>query len=322
MSSVKSHIQPKFFLKGFLAKKDNPKHADCLYVYKKGVPFKTDGKRSENNPAKVGLDNIAFVNNFYSFLKDDGTEDPVTYENKLSIEIEGPANPVLNKLRSIRLARNEVRKISDYLSSDEKTRFARYVAAMCARGTRNRRWFFESLDKTINDANQTGYSFASITQNMPQDEIDKLEAYAKSVDPKFDKATGRLTFPGYMEKFKEKSSKDKSYPESIFRGIDKLEPAILNLKWQIRTTPLMHKFFTGDDPVYWTNLREPNPLFLFPIATNVIFVASADPKFQEMAFHDRDPKFFYDVRKYFIEKCTELYFSREARWLVDHFNKH
>jgi len=103
MANIDSHIQPKHYLKGFLAAKEDPKHSDSLFVYKKGMSFKTDGTRIEKNPSRTGLDNVAFVTNFYSFLKDDGTEDPLTYERKLEHEIESPGNHVLDKLRTIRL---------------------------------------------------------------------------------------------------------------------------------------------------------------------------------------------------------------------------
>ena len=108
MNSIKSHIQPKYFLKGFLATKKVASHDDFLFVYRKGMPFKTDGKRKENNPHKSGLDNIAFVKNFYSFLREDGVEDIETYEKRLQKEIEIPANSVLNKLRTIQPKKDEL----------------------------------------------------------------------------------------------------------------------------------------------------------------------------------------------------------------------
>ncbi|HEY0658993.1 MAG TPA: hypothetical protein VGD05_10990 [Pyrinomonadaceae bacterium] len=43
MKNIDSHIQPKYYLKGFLAAKKDEIYDDFLFVYKKGMPFKTDG---------------------------------------------------------------------------------------------------------------------------------------------------------------------------------------------------------------------------------------------------------------------------------------
>lgn len=115
MVSLDSHIQPKFYLKGFLAPKDDPIHNDSVFVYKKGMPLKTEGTKKEKNPAKCGLENVAFVTNFYSFIREDGTEDPETYERRLEHEIESPGNDVLRKLRAINL------KTGEYASNQKGT---------------------------------------------------------------------------------------------------------------------------------------------------------------------------------------------------------
>ena len=52
MKNINSHIQPQYFLKGFLATKKDVNHDDFLFVYRKGFPFKTDGTRKKNNPSK------------------------------------------------------------------------------------------------------------------------------------------------------------------------------------------------------------------------------------------------------------------------------
>jgi hypothetical protein len=213
--------------------------------------------------------------------------------------------------------------MTDFLSDDERLRFARYVAAMCARCERNRRWFGEALKKTVKDAEDQGFSYAEMTSRLSPAEKEKADAKILSLVPDFDINDDRLPLPPeFLEAFRTKAQRNEFFPKSIFKDIDTLEPKLLNLKWQIRITPPLHKFFTGDDPVYWTSLQKPNPVLLFPIASNVIFVASGHPTgFNEGIFHEKNDKFINDVKKYFVQKCTELYFSSEARWLVEYFNK-
>ncbi len=138
MKNIKSHIQPQYFLRGFLATKKEANHDDFLFVYKKGFPFKTDGTRKENNPSKSGVENTAFVRNFYAFLKEDGTIDTETYERRLEREIENPGNTILDKLRTIQLSKNEIVNVNDFLSDDERKQFSRYVSGMSARSKRSR----------------------------------------------------------------------------------------------------------------------------------------------------------------------------------------
>lgn len=320
MRSIDSHIQPRFFLKGFAAQKQEENHDDFLYVYKKGFPFKTDGPRKQNNPAKTGLDKVAFAKNFYAFLRDNGTEDREHYENKLSVEIENPGNPVLRKLRSIELAKHETIKLSDFLTDAEKSKFARYIAAMCSRSKRNLQWYGDATERTRRKAMEQGFRYSDLTQSLTDEEKERHDAWARSIDPDFDPENGFITFPEeIIDIIIDNPTEFSSFPATVFHGINALEPLILSLKWQVRLTPPAHRFFSGDDPIFWTNLKQPNPVILFPIATNAIFVASGDRNFFEGIYLDSNYKFLSDVRECFRNKCSEIYCSFEARWLASYF---
>lgn len=317
-----SHIQPRYFLKGFLTAKKEKNHDDSLFVYEKGKPFKTDGTRKENNPSKSGIGNTAFVKNFYAFLKEDGTKDTETYERKLQREIEKPADKVLSKLRTIQLKKGEVIKVTDFLSDDERRKFIRYASGMYARSKRNREKFNNIVQEATRNTNNQGFSYADIASKIPPNEKEKLDEHFRSVNPEFDESIVRFSVPTkYIEEFSDKTQKDESFPKSIFRAIDLLEPIILNMKWQIRITPNLNSFFTGDCPVFYTDLREPNAEFLFPISSNVIFCASYNKKMPENIFLEESYKFVVSVREAIAQNCKEIYFSIKAEWLVDFFNK-
>ena len=93
------------------------------------------------------------------------------------------------------------------------------------------------------------------------------------------------------------------------------------MRWQIRLTPALHKFFTGDNPIYWTDLREPNATLLFPISSNALFCASSDQTTPEVIFLEKNYKFVVKIREAIAQQCEELYFSMEAKWLVDFLNE-
>jgi hypothetical protein len=273
------------------------------------MPFKTDGTRKENNPSKSGLDNIAFVKNFYAFLRDDGIEDTETYEIRLQRQIEHPANPVLNKLRTIQLKKNEVIKIKDFLIDDERRKFTRYVSGVYARSKKNRAKFNTIAKKAPENTNKQGFSYADIASEIPPNEKKKLERYFRSVNPAFNESTDKFSVPPkYLEEFSDKTQKDESFPKSIFRAIDLLEPIILNMKWQIRITSALNKLFTGDVPVYYTNLRNPNAELLSPISSNAIFCASNNQNLSETIFLERNDKFTVKIERFLLKIVKNFIF--------------
>jgi hypothetical protein len=321
MKSIKSHIQPQFFLKGFLVDKEKDNYSDSLFIYRKNIPFKTDGTQKNNNPANSGLNKTGFVRNFYAFLKEDGTSDTETYEKRLEREIENPGNKVLKNLRSIRLSKDEVLQFSELINDEERKIFARYVGGMFARSKKSREQFNGAILTVAEQYKTEVFSYQSIASEIPVDEKEKLDRYINLVNPEFDKSTGGLSLPqSYLEKFNDKVQKDESFPKSIFWAIGVLEPIILKMKWQLRITPPQYKFFTGDVPVIWSDLREPNATLLFPISSNAIFCASNNQTTPEIVFLEKHYEFVMRVRKAFAEECQELYFHTSAKWLVDFFN--
>lgn len=319
---MKSHIQPQYFLKGFLAKKEQAHEADSVFVYKKGKPFKTEGARKDNNPSKTGVINTAIVKNFYAFEKEDGTLDTETYEQRLQREIENPTDKVLNKLRIIQLKKGEIIKVKDFLSDEEQRKFTRYAVAMYARSKKNREKFNAIVQESSKGTNKQGFSYAELASKLSINQKKKFDQYFRSINSEFDESTGRFSVPQkFVEDFSNKTQKGESFPQSIFQAADLLEPIILNMKWQVRITPVLNKFFTGDCPVFYTNLREPNAKFLFPISSNAIFCASHNQNLSEIIFLEESYEFVTKVRDIFARQCKELYFCMEAKWLVDFFNK-
>lgn len=323
-ASVKSHIQPQYFLKGFLATKENPLQNDDVFVYTKGMPFRAEGTKTERNPARTGVGNTGFVRNFYAFLKDDGTLDTETYENRLSVEIENPGHKVLRKIRELQISKDEVLKTSDFFSNDERTALARYIAGMYARTKRSRREHLALIQKTVENGRDIGILYTDFMKNeeIPQEEKDKFDRYIDSQDSSFDRATGRITLPPkFLGNFKGEMETNESFPESIFRGIDCVSPIISRMKWQFRFTPDKHAFFAGDDPVTWTDLKRSDAILVFPIASNIVFCGFNDQRQSESIFTEKNEKIVRGIRETFAEKCEILYYSRQAEWLVSFFNK-
>lgn len=321
MKNIDSHLQPKFFLKGFLAPKELEHHNESVFVYKKGIPFKTEGTKSERNPVRTGINKTAFIKNFYAFIKTDGTLDTETYERKLAHEIENPGNKIIKRLREVKLLNSETIDIDHFLNDVERRAFARYVGCMYARTKRSRKDFSKSLQKALDISHNVGYSYGDMEKDIPENQKEKIERHLYQLNPNFDKVAGRISIsPEFSEDLRKEKETDKSFSEGIFRSVDIVAPFILKMKWQIGKTINPHSFFTGDDPVTWNNLRNPNALLVFPISSDTVF-CGYNKQVSEKIYLINDHKYVEAIRHVFAEKCSEIYYSRQVKWLVDFFNK-
>jgi Protein of unknown function (DUF4238) len=309
MSNIDSHIQPKKFLRGFIAKKENEKHNDFLFVYKKGLPFKINGTRIENNPAKIGLENVSIVTNFLAFQENDGTINAEKYERKREHEIESKANTVLDKLRSIQILLNQSLKIDSLLSLEERRFFAKYIANLSITTKKSREIHNDLIQQTA-DSNEFESVISDERLKFP--EINNVLEKVPEIDDSLTVSVRNI--------IKKDLITDETFPESLLLDTDWLEPIISNMKWQIAITPVNHKLFTGDCPVASENLSDLSGWLVFPISTNIVFFAFNNPKTPEIVFTMQDKNFVSNVYNTISSRCEELYFSEQSEWLVDFFN--
>ncbi len=318
---IKSHIQPQKYLKGFLAPKENELHNDSVYVYKKGMPFQTEGTSSEKNPALKGINNTGFVDNFYSFLNEDGVEDPEKYENKLQREIENPTDRVFDKLRTITLACGQSIYIRKFLEEDEQIIFARYIAGMLARTKAARKLHDDTVRESVKNTNHVGLSFAEITTDVPSEEKERVLTRLRAINPDFDEQTGRFSLPPkFSADFTDKHIKGEAFPKGIFRIIAWFSELILSMKWQIRLLPEKTSLPTGDEPVFWTDMRHPDAVLLFSISSTALFCAYRRDDAEEIIYLDENPEVVYHMSKSLASKCQELYSSIQEETLVNLLN--
>ena len=320
MKSIKSHLQPRHYLKGFLAAKTDTDHDDYLFVYKKGMPHRSDGTRQENNPVKSGPGNTAFVRNFYAFLNENGVLDAETYEQKLEREIERPGNAVLDKLRAVRISKNEAFNISEIIDHADRKVFARYVAGMAARTKKTRGLFENAVRSTNQKIKDQPFTYRSVVSHLTAEDKAALHRQTQKTDPEFNDSTAVRLPENYLKNYERETLENESFLQTMFGLIDEFAQIILRMKWQLRVTQ-PDRIFTGDAPVWWSDLTEPGANLLFPVSSRAIFCATLNRTILETVFFEHRKEFISIVRDVFARHCTELYCSDHQRWLVDFFNK-
>lgn len=319
--AIRSHIQPQAYLKGFLSKKETEDENDTIFVYKKGMPYKTDSKNEpDNNPARLTTKSAAYIKNFYAFINDAGAKDPKTYETKLEQEIERPGNYVLEKLRDLDIKARESIPTREFLDKAEQMMFARYVCGMITKTELARKKHDDSVHKTVANTDQVGISFAEISKVVPQEEKDRFLAHLRGKNPDFDEETGRFSLPPkFKADFTYKGIKGELYPIGIFIHVESLSPKIMGMNWQFRVTPPEHTIPTSNEPVIYTNLKEPTAGLFFPISSNMIFCAYKEPA-DEIIYMDENPELATGLIKSYAPTCRELYFSKRNEEIVKLFN--
>jgi hypothetical protein len=97
-ASRRQHYLPQHYLRGFTSGLGD----DCIWQYE---------KQAAKGPICVQVKDVGVQGYFYSYVKTDGTRDVDSFEKSLSLEVEGPAHEVLNRIRRremIRISEKEI----------------------------------------------------------------------------------------------------------------------------------------------------------------------------------------------------------------------
>ena len=157
------------------------------------------------------------------------------------------------------------------------------------------------------ETNRIGVSFAEVTQTATAEEKEAFLGRLRETDPSFDEETGRFGLPPkYAADFTDKQIKGEAHPKGIFSTVDWFSKLLLQMGWQIRVLPAENNLPTGDEPVYWTDLREPSAVLLFPICSNAVFCAYNQKDCQEIIYLDENPEVVDHVNRTLASKCQEF----------------
>jgi len=202
------HYLPQYYLKGFVTS-DN-----CLWSYEKGTGNKYCGN----------TERMANITNLYS----------PRMESYLANKIEGPANPVLDKIRR-----------REQVTEEDKVVFAKYMSVMWKR-----------VPAVRNQLNKMAPDLANKISNKLNEQLDemaclrpsKLEVYKKE---------GKRQIRAILDRYV------KSPPDSIWwknippEKTPKVSAALDEMKWTFLTFDENSSFLTCDNPIFYNYARKP-----------------------------------------------------------------
>jgi Protein of unknown function (DUF4238) len=284
----KQHKQPQFYLKGFASHSVNPyQKTSDIWVYKKGELFKKG-----QNPSLESTKDTAFSKDFYAFIEEDGSINYNKYENLLMKDFEQPTIPVLEKIRR-----------SERLDDNEKRIFSRYITSMKIRGNFGKKLFFDTKVMRQIETRQI-----SVRQGCGEEEIKNI---VKELLASHDK--------------ERESERDKIRMIEIAK---KFANVVYKLTWRFFIAPNGCNFMTSDNPVSWEEINTPRAWLLFPISSSICLFASFFPYPKHKNWMEEENGFWAIDDEAFEGICDklassaifEVYFSKEAEWLIKFIN--
>lgn len=308
MSKRNHHLQPNFYLKGFLSNPDekNPK----VWVYEKGKPF-YDGKTEQlQNPKHFTTEKAARKKDFYAFENENGAKNYEKYENLLRDNFEEPAKPIIEKIKRF-----------EEINKDDKKILFKYIASMVTRGN----WWkntSEQIYEMVEPETKAGIEAVTLEiVKIAKEQGDERFSDASKVREIFQK---RIF--GETEKRKRGEYEKTSMIQYAERFAKELLP---DLYPRFLTAPIGMPFLTSDNPVCYTSFANVEVQLIFPISSKICFLATRKNKLDDRkwknngkGFWQIDDKTSESIRDFIVRKAiNEVYYSKKAEWLVEFINK-
>lgn len=269
------HYIPQYYLKGFSVPEN-----EKIWVY--------DKENKQKKPFNTNVKNAAVEKDFYKLNMYEGDDDTKSLEQYFANEIEGPTNPILNKIR-------EGKKI-DRL---EKYMLAYYMYSTILR-----------IPAAKEDAKKI---LPEVEKPILEEAYQIIDNYIKE-RPDQSKSNLQKAARGFI-----RAQIDN--PSPIFMAppkFPKILPVIMKMNWYFLCTTSDH-FLTSDNPVF--THRASNGLlqgeFTFPVSKNIALWATTHKKY----FHDRSyqtitPRMLKEINRRTVQNATRFVFSsKKESWI-------
>ncbi len=269
------HYLPQYYLKGFTETVDN-----MLWAYEKGT-----GKKFNTQ-----IKSLANITDFYS----------QETEQYLANDIEGPANAVLDKIRS-----------RDLINADDKNTFAEYMAVMWKRVPRAK----EDLKKMApRIANGIAEKLSSDLDHI----IAKEPQKAKFIEKR------RREIDDILSIFAVNPPKDiwleNMPPERTPRIVEAIKAMTWSF-WEFNQRPV---FLTCDNPLFYftgMGVGKPDSEISFPISSHIVLWATWRVDLPRK-FIKASTQIVKEFNRRTVDNASRYIFhSRDEKWIVPFIKK-
>lgn len=266
------HYNPRKHLQRF--RSDGEKH-NCIWMYDKTTRVFT----------WAGISGVAAEDGFYD-------ED---VEKALAHAIEGPSNPVVDKILSRKMLDNE-----------ERSRLTLYMLTMSTRGPRQRRKSIDQAPKCLSKVFQETRS--------------QFQAWADENGADSELQSNRLQELNRLE-----SQYANTTPEYVQRLIrtpfvsEQLLECLHNMFWHILPAPPGTFFITSDTPAHYfegMGLGNPKSEFTFPLSKGIALLGEHQHS-HGMAYEKPDAQLVKEVNRRILSVTERFVFSPKNEPWID-----
>jgi len=275
MPAIHNHYVPAYYLSGF-----TDPVADNLFMY-----FKTT-----NRVVQTTVRSVANQLHYWS----DETE------KYLANEVENPANPVLDKIKSLQP-----------ITQQDRWLLSRYIIAMLKRVPEGRSRILSrspTVMRETMDRFKTELEAKRETDPSKADRIDNLIGQIDNLPPEF------------FDKIPKEVWEDIISPEMTRKSVT----ALHNMRWIFITTPKERGFLASDNPVVYTRatgIRPPAGELVFPISQNVALWASWNKEWRE-GYYPARKEIIDEINYWIVDSATEyVFYSKHKNWVLELIKK-
>jgi len=270
------HYLPQYYLKGFTEADDH-----MLWAYEKGT----------DNKLNTQVKNLANITNFYS-------RDTEQY---LANEIEGPANAVLDKIRT-----------RASINDDDRNAFAEYIAVMWKR-----------VPRAKDDLKRMAPRLADKIGNRLNGDLDHAIAEG-SRDVKFIESR-RREIDDILTKYAEDPPDDIWLENMPPERTPRIVRAIKEMTWVFWESNEAPAFLTCDDPVFYfteMGIGKRESEISFPISSHIVLWATWRVDLPHGGFIEASSQIVKEMNRRTAHNAGRYIFhSRDENWIQSFINK-
>lgn len=265
------HYVPQYYLQGFSVAPES----DLIWAYRKGT----------REVFKTAIHNVAQENNFY----------PKEMEKYLADEVEGPANPVIQKIRALQP-----------LTAEDKMVLSKYMNVLWKRVPQHREWMKGKAPEIMNPVfERIDNELVELGKKYPE-KIDLAEKHRRKLQEFRTFKESDLLYDIWLANIP---------PEKTPQSVEVLS----QMTWRFFKTENGGYFITSDNPLFffrWMGIGKPQSEVTFPITQNIALWATWRTDIHEGYFPAR-PQVVKEINRRTSSIANQYLFSpRLETWIL------
>lgn len=217
-------------------------------------------------------------------------------EKYLANEVENPANPVLDKIKSLQPITRQDRRL-----------LSRYIIAMLKRVPEGRSRILSRSPTEMRETMDRLKAELEAKRESDPSKADRIDDIIEQIDS---------LPPGFFDKIPKEVWEEIIPPESTRKSVTVLH----NMRWIFLTAPKERSFLASDNPVVHTTatgVRPPAGLLVFPISQNVALWASWNKEWREEGYYPARKEIIDVINYWIVHSATEyVFYSKDKNWVV------